>query len=211
MRKKIFCLIFTLTIMLLCNSAYAVDDAYSFDIVYTGDIVEDQDKEATVILQATEGTVYSNVRIKVDFISGPSKPTILAYDSAGIGYNIAELGYWGPETGFAVGGTFKNETPIVATYKDPGTYVVQLTLIDLNNNNAVITSKQFTQVVLAAETDEDNNNTIGGNTIVDNNTTGEGNVIDKIPQTGTSIWGYVIVVLGIATVIYVISRFKKQE
>ena len=211
MRKKIICLIFSLAIILLCNSAYAVDDAYSFDIVYTGDIVEEQDKDATVILQATEGTVYSNVLIKVDFISGPSKPTILAYDSAGIGYNIAELGYWGPETGFAVGGTFKNETPIVATYKDPGTYVVQLTLIDLNNNNAVITSKQFTQVVLAEETDEDNDNTVGNNTVTDNNTTGEGNVIDKIPQTGTSIWVYVIVVLGIAAVIYVISKFKNQE
>ncbi len=203
MRKKIFCLVFSLLIVLFCSSVYAADDAYSFDISYTGDIIEDQDKDATVILQATEGTVYSNVRIKVDFISGPAKPTILAYDSAGIGYNIAELGYWGPETGFAVGGTFKNETPIVATYSEAGTYVVQLTLIDLNNNNEVITAKQFTQTVLSATPSADTNNTV-------ENTTDGNNVIEEIPQTGTSIWVYLSIILGIIAVIYIIPRLRKD-
>lgn len=209
MRKKLFYLVFLVAVILCCGSAYAVDDAYSFDIVYTGDIVEDEDKEATVILQATEGAVYSNVRIKVDFISGPSKPTILAYDSAGIGYNIAELGYWGPENGFAVGGTFKNETPIVATYPEAGTYVVRLTLIDLNNNNDIITTKEFTQTVLSA-TQPDNNNTI--NNVVDNNVGNvANNTIEEIPQTGTSIWVYLIILLGVSAVIYVIAKYKYEK
>lgn len=201
MRKKIFCLVFFLAVVVLCNSAYAADDAYSFDIVYTGDIIEGVDKNATVILQATEGKVYSNVRIKTDFVSGPAKPTILAYDSAGVGYNIAELGYWGPESGFAVGGTFKNETPIVATYSEAGTYVVRLSLLDLNNGNQVITSKEFTQTVLPATSSEDTNNTL-------DNTTN--NIIDEIPQTGTSIWIYLGVLVGIVAIVYVYFKLRDK-
>lgn len=219
LKRKVCLLIFALVMVIFCNSAYAADDAYSFDITYTGEIVEKVDKNATVILQATDGTVYSNVRIKVDFISGPAKPTIIAYDTAGIGYNIMEFGYWGPETGFAVGGTFKNETPVVATYPEAGTYVVQLTLIDINNNNAVITAKQFTQTVAAATTSGNNNvgntnNIVDNNNTIDNNNT-VGNVanngIEEIPQTGTSIWVYLSVALIAMAIVYVFSVIKKNR
>lgn len=209
LKRRLCLLIAALAMVIFSNSVYAEDDAYSFDINYTGDIIENVDKNATVILQATEGTVYTNVRIKVDFISGPAKPTILAYDSAGIGYNIAELGYWGPETGFAVGGTFKNETPIVATYPEAGTYVVQLTLIDLNNNNEVITSKQFTQIV-SSSTPPANNNIVDTNNSAANIANGN-NVIEEIPQTGTSIWVYISVVLIAIAIIYAYSIFNNQR
>lgn len=195
---------FSLAIILLCSSVYAADDAYSFDINYTGDIIEDEDKNATVILQATEGTTYSNVRIKVEFLSGPAQPTIIAYDTTGTGYNIVEIGYWGPETGFAVGGTFKNETPVVATYPEAGTYVVRLSLLDLNNQEQVITSKEFTQTVLSATSTEIANN-------VAENMADENAVIDEIPQTGTSIWVYLSVILVTIGVIYVVSRRLKNK
>lgn len=54
LKRKICLLIFALVMTIFCNSAYAVDDAYSFDINYTGNIMENEDKNATVILQATE-------------------------------------------------------------------------------------------------------------------------------------------------------------
>jgi len=206
--KKIFCLIFSLAIVLICNFSYAEDEAYSFDIVYTGDIIAGEEKTGIVILQATEGAVYTNVIIKVDFISGPANPTIIAYDSGGIGYNIVEIGHWGPETGFAVGGTFKNETPVYATFPEAGNYVVQLTLLDLNNANAVITTKQFTQVVLPAASTDDSNSGIG-DSIVDNTVEGN-NIVEEIPQTGISIWVYISLLVMIFAIVYMIFGLRKR-
>ena len=58
-------------------------------------------------------------------------------------FDLSETGEWGPTSGFAVGGTFTNETPITVIYPQAGTYVSRLSLIDLSNNNQVITSKDM--------------------------------------------------------------------
>ena len=212
MKKKIFLLSFVLTLIITITNVYAtqpsnpiVGNGYDFEINYTGDIVEDEDKNATVVLQGTEATPYTNVRIKVDFLSGPSTPTIIAYDTEGIGYNIVEFGYWGPETGFAVGGTFRNETPILARYLDPGTYVVRLSLVDVNNNESVITSKEFTQTVVASTTTEE---TPAENIIEDNIIN---NIVAEIPQTGISIWTYIGIILAVVIFIYIANKFIKKN
>ena len=207
MKKKIFLLSFVLTLILSITSVYATQpsnptngNGYKFDINYTGNIIQNEDKKATVILEGTNATPYSNVRIKVDFVSGPSTPTIIAYDTNDIGYNIVEFGYWGPESGFAVGGTFRNETPILARYLEPGTYVVRLSLVDVNNNEAVITSEEFTQTVLASTpTEEPTINNVANN------------VIEEIPQTGVNIWVYIGVILGTIAIIYIVSKFIKKD
>lgn len=216
MRKKIFLISFILTLILTITSVYATEPSsptegsrYNFEINYTGDITEDEDKNATVVLEGTNATPYTNVRIKVDFVSGPSTPTIIAYDSEGIGYNIVEFGYWGPEAGFAVGGTFRNETPILARYLDPGTYVVRLSLVDVNNNEAVIRSEEFTQTVLASTPTEEPpvENTVSNN-IIENTIN---NVIPEIPQTGLSIWTYIGAILVIVAIIYVAFKYIKKK
>lgn len=207
MKKKILLLTFALTLLVSFTTVYATQpstpvtgNGYNFDINYTGNIIQNEDKKATVILEGTNATPYTNVRIKVDFVSGPSTPTIIAYDTNDIGYNIVEFGYWGPESGFAVGGTFRNETPILARYLEPGTYVVRLSLVDVNNNEAVITSQEFTQTVLAsAPTEAPVTNNVVNNTI------------EEIPQTGVSIWVYIGVILGTIAIIYVISKFIKKD
>ena len=140
---------------------------------------------------------YSNVQIKVEQLSGPSTPEILATDSAGNTYNIAEIGEWGPASGFAVGGSFENVTPIIATYDTAGTYVSRISLVDVNNSNAVITSKDFTVTVTEEAV---NNNTIN-NTVVNN-------TISEIPQTGTSIWTYMVIAIGMISSILLIKKFK---
>ena len=210
MKKKIFLLSFILTLIISITNVYATQpsnpvagNGYDFEINYTGNIVENEDKNATVVLEGTEATPYTNVRIKVDFVYGPSTPTIIAYDTEGIGYNIVEFGYWGPEAGFAVGGTFRNETPILARYLDAGTYVVRLSLVDVNNNESVITSKEFTQTVVAStpaeEPEEDSTNEIVNNTI------------EEIPQTGVSIWVYIGVILAVILAIYIANKFIKKN
>ncbi len=208
MKKKIFLLSFILTLILSISTVYATDvstdSGYNFEINYTGNIIEDEDKEATVVLEGTEAAPYTNVRIKVEFVSGPSTPTIIAYDTNDIGYNIVEFGYWGPEAGFAVGGTFRNETPILARYTEPGTYVVRLSLVDVNNNEAVITSEEFTQTVLASTPiDEGTTENITNNVV--------NNTIEEIPQTGVSIWTYIGVILAVIAIIYVAFKFINKK
>ena len=212
MKKKIFLFSFIFTLILSISSVYAtqpstptVGNGYDFEINYTGNIIEDEDKNATVVLEGTDATPYTNVRIKVDFISGPSTPTIIAYDTNGIGYNIVEFGYWGPEAGFAVGGTFRNETPILARYLDAGTYVVRLSLVDVNNNESVIISKEFTQTVLTSTPTEETptNNAVTNNVI--------NNAIEEIPQTGVSFWVYIGVILAVIAIIYIVSKFIKKN
>lgn len=204
MKKKIFLLIFALALIICTGSIYATDvstnNGYNFDIVYSGNIIKNEAKNATVVLEGNNATPYTNVRIKVDAISGPATPSIIAHDSAGNEFDIAQIGYWGPPSGFAVGGTFKNETPVLATYPEAGTYVSRLSLVDVNNNEQVIVSKEFTITVYennpATDTNEINNVT--------------NNVVDEIPQTGTSLWVYIVVIVATVAIIYIVSKFIKK-
>ena len=194
MKKSIFLISFVLLSLLIVFTipTYATTanpgGNYEFSLNYTGDILEEEDKDATVVLAGVNATPYSNVRIKVDVISGPGVPSVVAYDSQGIGYNIIEFGYWGPEAGFAVGGTFSNETPVVARFPEAGTYVIQLALIDVNNNSQVITSKEFT-------IDVKENEPVIDEPAVDDDISNEvNNTIEEIPQAGINIWTYLLVI-----------------
>ena len=205
MKKRVFFIVFVLALAIFATTIYAAGDNFSFAINYTGNIVEGEAKDAVVVLEGTDATVYSNALIKVELVSGPSTPTITAKDTSGVEHNIMELGYWGPPEGFAVGNTFKNETPVVATYSDPGTYVIRLSLIDKNSSDRVIVSQEFTQIVETAQALPDNNVTNETNIINDSN-----NIIEEIPQTGTSIWTYLIVVIAVICLIYGSSKIIKK-
>ena len=62
----------------MTGTVYAAE-GYTFSLEYTGKIEVGVEKDAVVKLIGTNGTTYTNVRIKVD-IEGPAKPKILAYD-----------------------------------------------------------------------------------------------------------------------------------
>lgn len=198
MKKIVFFAIF-IFILVATTLTYASDvptnSEYVFNLNYQGEIKKNEPKNGSVTLTGTNATPYTNVRIKVDLLSGPGTPEILATDSAGTTYNIAEIGYWGPPSGFAVGGTFTNETPITATYPEAGTYVTKLSLIDLNNSNAVITSREFTITVTEDQ-------------VVENNVVN--NVIEEIPETGISLWTYLIVAVILMLAILYVRKFIKN-
>lgn len=196
MKRK---LLLTLILCLITMSivAFAADQGYEFDLKYEGDIIVNEPKDGVVTLKATDGTVYTNVRVESEQISGPANATIYAYDESGNKFDLSETGDWGPTSGFAVGGTFTNDTPITAIYPKAGTYVSVLRLVDLSNNNAVITSKEFTVVV--KEKDEPANNVVVNNTI------------ENIPQAGVSIWAYIIAVGAIAVASWAVIYFVKSK
>ncbi len=200
MKKRFFLIIFTLALVIFTGNIFATSagprsNNYNFDIEYTGDVVAKEAKNATVILEGTDATPYTNVRIKVELVSGPATPTIIAYESNGTGYNILDIGYWGPDEGFAVGNTFRNETPVVATYPEAGTYVIRLSLINKQKDDEVITSKEFSTTVLEAPA-------------IDNNVAN--NVVEEIPQTGISIWTYLVTIVIVIALIYGANKILRK-
>ena len=203
MKKISLSLILLAIILVLTNCSYAADDTLQFDISYTGEVKVNEEKSATIILAGENTPVYTNVRVKVD-IDGPAKPKVLATDSLGNQIDIAQEGYWGPEAGFTIGGTFSNETPIKATFTKAGTYTITLSLLNVQNNNDILTSKVTTIEVI-----ED---TPIVNEVVNQITNG---IVNETPEellkTGASLLDYVICGFVLFMVIYLSNRIRKRE
>lgn len=199
--KKVISLMMIVALVFCSISMVFAQNEYSFEMQYSGNIIKNIEKEGVVILRGVNATPHTNVRIKVD-ITGPATPQILATDSAGIEYNIAQIGYWGPAGGFAVGGDFVNETPIKATFPEEGTYIITLSLIDVANGNAVIASRTFTTQVY-----ED---VVNDNNVVDNNVV-ENNMIEELPKTGTSVWEYAVYIIILAVTLWGIGTYLNKK
>lgn len=208
MKRKMFFVFFVVVLVITTTSIYAmdmqVDSGYTFNVNYSGNLIEEEMKEGIVTLEGKNATPYTNVQIKVEIITAPEKPTILATDSQGKTFDIVELGAWGPSSGFAVGGTFKNETPVKATFHKAGTYVMRLSLVDKTKSDKVIISQEFTQTVYKSNPAENQIENGTANEIVNN-------TVEEIPQTGVSIWTYVVIILAIAVAIYLACIFIKRK
>jgi len=212
--KKLLSFITVFAIILCSFNAVFAQDEYSFDLQYTGTVVKNQEKSANVLLVGKSAPVHTNVRIKVD-ITGPATPKILATDSLGNELDIAQLGYWGPDAGFTVGGDFTNTTPIKATFTEEGSYTITLSLIDVANGNAVITSKGFNIEVFE---DTAGGNTVGGNNIVMDNAISNvlgnnmtNNTIQELPQTGTSVIDYAMYVMSLTIVLAIVGIYLNRR
>lgn len=212
MKRKYYFIISVLMMFIITSFVYTLEvraaDEYEFEISYTGSVTVNEEKQANVILRGTDATTYPRVQIKVD-IDGPAKPKVLATDSSGVEHDIAQLGYWGPETGFAVGGTFENVTPIKATFLTAGTYEITLTLLNLDANNSPITTRVTTIEVLEDGSNVTNEIT---NTVQNNIGNVANNEIEKLPQTGTSITEYIIYTgIIIIAITYGYMKIRKAQ
>lgn len=195
--KKVFTLLLVFFFVFTFSFVYAADEL-SFDLTYTGDIIKNEEKDAKVVLKGVNAPTYAKVRIKVD-ISGPATPSFIAYDSTGTKYDIAQTGYWGPETGFAVAGDFENATPIKATFPEAGTYTITLSLIDIQNSNSVITSKVITLDVEDNIVDNDDKE----DDVTEDEKKEEENQVTEIPTTGTTMGEYAAMCALVFSVCYI--------
>ena len=202
--KKLCCFIMVtfLAVGMLCIPVKAANEL-EFELKYDGDVVINETKDASVILRGTNATTYSNVRVKIE-VSGPGTPKLIAKEtSSDLEFDLAQTGYWGPELGFPVAGTFENETPIKATFNVAGTYTIKLSLVNMQSSEAEIISETFTIEVLE---DATNVNEIEENTIIDNNTENE---VDKLPQTGTGVMEYIAyITVIVALIIFVYYKMN---
>lgn len=199
--KKVLCMLLVLAVILTLDClVMAQDDEYSLTIDYNGNAFKNVPIQTNVNLIGKDATPYSNVRVKVD-VSGPATPIVKATDSAGTEYDIGQLGYWGPESGFAVGGTFTNTTPVTVTFPEAGLYEMVISLVNVQDSS-IITQANGSVYVYEDE-DELNaaNNQINNDIIDMNNTTGMENAILELPKTGRSFGDYasLIAILFIIT------------
>lgn len=204
--KKLFTLITALVMLLsITTLSYAdANDEYHFELNYEGDIIENVAKSGTVLLVGREGQLYTNVRIKISG-TGPAQPRVVAYDENGNEFDMAQNEYWGPASGFAIQGTFTNETPVTIIYPEAGTYTTTLQLIDVANNNAVIVSNEFTINVLSA--DAANDNGFEDPEAMPN----EEDNVEELPQAGINLLQCSAYLLIIAIVFFVILRKKENK
>ena len=203
--KKLCCFIMATFLILgvFCIPVKAANEL-EFELKYDGDVVINETKDASVILRGTNATTYSNVRVKVD-VSGPSTPKLIAKDTNNLEFDLAQTGYWGPDQGFPVAGTFENETPIKATFNVAGTYTIKLSLVNMQASEAEVISKTYTIEVLE---DATNVNEIEEEPTVDNNT------VDKLPQTGTSVIeyiAYITIILALIIFVYYKMNIAKNN
>lgn len=195
--KKIKIISITLLLLLMINIVCyaAIDPTLHFDVSYEGEVKANQQKNAIIILAGENAPVYTNVKVKVD-IEGPATPKLLATDSLGNELDIAQLGYWGPDAGFTIGGTFSNETPLKATFTEAGSYTITLSLLNVQDNNDILSQKSVT-IQVAADAPSVNE--------VTNQVTNEiaNEPVQELPKTGTSLVEYMIYAIVLFVVIYI--------
>ena len=201
--KKTITILMTImiSISILSGTVNAAEE-YNFELEYTGEIVANEEKDAAVSLIGVNGTQYTNVRIKVE-VTGPATPKLIATDSLSNQIDIAQTGFWGPDGGFPIQGSFTNRTPIKATFPEAGNYSIRLSLIDLNNSNNEIAIKEIQIHVSEPETNAPTENTITGNTTE--------NTITEIPKTGLSYGEMGIYAICAVAIISIVYRFYMKK
>lgn len=199
--KKIKIVSITLALLLMITLSVfaAIDTTIHFDISYEGEVKVNEEKSTLIILAGENTPVHTNVRVKVD-IEGPATPKLLATDSLGTEIDIAQWGYWGPEAGFAIAGTFSNETPVKATFTEAGSYTITLKLLDVQNGDDILAEKSVTVQVKGDEP-------------VVNETIDEviNEPASELPKTGTSLTEYAIYAVILFAIIYLGYRVIERR
>lgn len=197
-KLKVISVTLILLLMITTTCYAAIDNTIHFDISYEGEIKVNEEKNTLIILAGDNTPLHAKVRVKID-IEGPTTPKLLATDSLGTQIDIANWGYWGPETGFAIQGTFTNETPVKATFTQSGLYTIKLSLIDIENANDVLAQKTVTIQVRDSAKPVEN--------IITNETINE--PIEELPKTGTSLMEYAIYAIVFCMVTYCVYKIRE--
>lgn len=208
MKKFIFGF-FAILIISTCVFVLADDSGYSLEFDANQAVFKNVPIKVDVKLVGKDAPTKSNVRVKAE-VSGPARPKLMATDSNNREWDIAEIGYWGPDEGFPVTGTFTNTTEVTATFPEAGLYEIKLSLIDVTASTTITTTTSSIYVYKDEEeynqiNGEDEGNETGNNVI--NNVIG--NAAVDIPKTGSSFGEYLVyslIVIAIVGTVYIIIR-----
>ncbi|MGI6359417.1 MAG: hypothetical protein ACOX2K_12270 [Bacillota bacterium] len=95
---------------------------------------------------------YASVRFDVE-VTTPDGANVqlLAEDTNGVVHDVAQIGYWGPYSGFPIDKDYTATTDFTAIFSAPGEYTISFKLVDVENAGAVIAAGSVTVEVIAAE------------------------------------------------------------
>lgn len=185
---------------------------YNIKFEYTGDVIENVEKDMKLVISSTMGKNYEHTRIVTE-VTTPTNATVqlLGTDNAGLEHDIIQSG-WGDAQGDAIGGkNVVKELALRGIFSDSGKYGITFKLIDRDNSDAVIASKKFDITVKEKVTTTTPDN--GGSTTqkpseATDKTENETSKPNKMPQTGNTVYGYLVPVMMILGASYVCLKKK---
>ena len=128
---------------------------YTFEVNAPAELTVNQEYTgASVTLKGSDGAESCQAAlIKVQITQSPegSSPRIMATDTQGQAWNLAEVGQWGPPEGFPVAAGYDVTTGLTLTFDKEGEYTAAFQLVDLSNGNAVLAEASCTVNVTAEE------------------------------------------------------------
>ena len=82
---------------------------------------------------------YDSVHFNVE-VTTPDGATLqlLATDDTGT-YDVAQIGYWGPENGFPIDANYSATTEFTAIFSAAGEYTITFSLVDLESDETLVT------------------------------------------------------------------------
>ncbi len=206
---------------------------YEIEFAYDGKIVKNEEKQTKLTIKSDLGKNYDHARLvaEVKTTTGGTV-TLKGQDQQGIEHEIIQSG-WGDASGYQIGGKNVNqELNLTALFTKEGEYVITFKLIDRDNSDSIIASKDVSIVVGKKEQvtppqndqnggttqkpDENNNSQKPeekpeqepDTTLPQNNENIE-KLPSKLPKTGTmNIYLVIILSIILLTTIYITIKSK---
>ncbi len=113
---------------------YRLDHNFNEEDVYTN-----TDYDISIDLEeiASGNMWYENVRFEISYTGPEGGLSLLAEDSEGTTYDVAEIGFWGPAEGFELEDGYSETTQLTANFSEAGTYNISVELINLDDDTII--------------------------------------------------------------------------
>lgn len=117
---------------------------YNIALNYSGDVIKNEPKDMKIVISSSMGKNYEHTRIMAEATT-PTNETVklLGTDAQNLEHDIIQNG-WGDAAGDPIGGKdVSKELNVKGLFSGAGTYGITLKLVDRDNSDAVIASKNF--------------------------------------------------------------------
>ena len=196
---------------------------YEINLNYDGQMVEEEEKQVKLSIQSALGKSYDHARLiaKVQTTTGGTV-TLKGTDEQMVEHEIIQSG-WGDASGYKIGGKDVNQTlQLTALFTKAGKYTITFELIDRDNADSIIASKEVTVDVQpkgsTPSTPDQEEPEVTPPTEEETPTTPETSEPEKeetpttLPKTGTeNIYTIVSLLIMLLSTIYIMQNKKDKK
>lgn len=186
---------------------------YAITLDYSGDVIVNEEKDMKLTIASSMGKNYEHTRILAEATT-PEGATVklIGTDDQQLEHDIIQSG-WGDASGDSIGGKdVSKELNLKGTFDKVGDYTINIKLIDRDNSDAEIVSKDFNITVKEKTTtppednkDDENKNEATGGDNNENTTEIIGGTNNEkpstLPKTGNTVYlagASIIIMLAIS-------------